>query len=249
MELYDGLIHQTYNLTEAFPSVKYSYSEVKCWPEEKDFSLILQRDTALETGLGNRTAANYTCVTTNADLFDRDEIIICGPDIKQLTTENCYTRIAIVVVKKNADTESDTNKLHHMIQDIDFIKYHVFPKGFMIRTSGQSSREQVRISKKAMESGISFEQIGNTFIRHFKENPNVLKVQMIFVTAEGMDYKKLEAAAKSANDIKNSLSELAKGMPIECSSCGIREICNEVEGLRELHFGKSGEKKSRPIKI
>ena len=43
-------------------------------------------------------------------------------------------------------------------------------------------------------------------------------------------------------EIRNSLSKIQKGLPTECSICDIREICNEVEGLRELHFGKREKK-------
>lgn len=75
-------------------------------------------------------------------------------------------------------------------------------------------------------------------ISHYKENPNVLAVRIRFITLDDFAYDKLSEEAKIAVEIRNSLSKIQKGLPTECSVCEIREICNEVEGLRELHFGK-----------
>ena len=61
---------------------------------------------------------------------------------------------------------------------------------------------------------------------------------MIFVTDPGADFA---AARKSAKDVKNitmSLSQILKGMPTDCGSCNLKPICDEVEGMKELHFGR-----------
>lgn len=139
----------------------------------------------------------------------------------------------------NSDSASEnTSAAYKLVQDMDFVKYHFFPKGFMLRTSGQSGREQVRVSKDALRDGISFERIGNALLSHYKKDARVLAVRVTFITAPEADYTELQREARLAADIRNSLSELQKGLPTECGSCSIREICNEVEGLRELHFGK-----------
>jgi len=121
---------------------------------------------------------------------------------------------------------------------MDFIKYHVFPRGYMIRTSSESSREQVRVSKDAIRKGISFERVGADFIRQYKKNPNILNVRVIFLTAPNADYEGAKKLAKSAKDITMSLTRILEGMPTDCGSCQLKPICDEVEGLKELHFGK-----------
>ena len=32
-----------------------------------------------------------------------------------------------------------------------------------------------------------------------------------------------------------------KDVNMDCGSCGLQEICDEIEGLREMHFGMSEE--------
>ncbi|MBE5863077.1 MAG: hypothetical protein E7295_09540 [Lachnospiraceae bacterium] len=192
----------------------------------------------------------------------KDQIVVYGPDLQELQGNVSYARICEILVRgqeekegleeslKSADIkreadlerEADSGRTLKLLQDLDFVKFHVYGKGFMMRTSGQSAREPVRVSKKALQDGISFERMGNTFISHYKKNPNVLAVRVSFITAEGFDYAKLSEEGRIAVEIRNSLSKIQKGLPTECSVCDIREICNEVEGLRELHFGKQEKK-------
>ena len=137
-----------------------------------------------------------------------------------------------------SDDVEDTEQAFRAIQDMDFVKYRVFPKGYMIRTSSESNREQVRISRQALQQGISFERVGDDFIRQYKQNSNILAVKMIFITASDADYAQLVKQGKNVHDITMSLSKILEGMPTDCGSCNLKAICDEVEGMKELHFGK-----------
>ena len=186
----------------------------------------------------------------------KDQILVYGPDLQEIQGDVSYARICEVLVRDSKEKEkieqsmdsadlereSDSGRTLKLLQDLDFVKFHVYGKGFMMRTSGQSAREPVRVSKKALQDGITFERMGNTFISHYKKNPNVLAVRVSFITAGAFDYAKLSEEGRIAVEIRNSLSKIQKGLPTECSICDIREICNEVEGLRELHFGKQEKK-------
>lgn len=39
-------------------------------------------------------------------------------------------------------------------------------------------------------------------------------------------------------DITMTLSKILEGMPTDCGACNLKPICDEVEGMKELHFGK-----------
>lgn len=108
----------------------------------------------------------------------------------------------------------------------------------MIRSSSDSFREQVRVSKAAVKKGITFERVGNSYIKEYKKDPNVLAVRLIFTTVDDADYAEMKKDAKKVRDITRTLSKILEGMSTDCSSCSLKEICDEVEGLKELHFGK-----------
>ena len=169
----------------------------------------------------------------------QDEILVYGSDLSQLKGDSSYARIALLRVGDiESDDEEDTEQAFRAIQDMDFVKYHVFPRGYMIRTSSESSREQVRISRDALKSGMSFRRIGADFIRQYKRNPHILAVKLLFITAPDANYDGLAKSAKTVKDITMSLTKILEGMPTDCGSCNLKAICDEVEGMRELHFGK-----------
>lgn len=239
MKLFNTIIRTVPEHLGASQPSRYPYDPSNVWPETKDFELVMLRDAAFELGGGGKSSVSFTCVTTDPALVPRDEILVYGGDLGHLRENTAYARIALIQVGDiESDDEDDTEEAFRAIQSIDFVKYHVFPRGYMMRTSSESHREQVRISKEAVRQGISFRTVGNTFIRRYKSDPNVLAVKLIFVTAQDADFKALQADAKAAKDITLTLSKILEGMPTDCGSCNLKPICDEVEGMKELHFGK-----------
>lgn len=239
MELYNSIIRKVEELAGSSTPRRCPYDPQGAWEDTGSFELVMLRDAAYELGGSSKPAVNFTCVTTSAQLVEQDEILVFGPDLTELRGDSAYARIALLRVGDiESDDEDDTEQAFRAIQDMDFVKYHVFPKGYMIRTSSESNREQVRLSSAALKKGISFRAVGNDFIRQYKQNPNILAVKLIFITAPDADYAALEQEAKTVRNITMSLSKILEGMPTDCGSCNLKPICDEVEGMRELHFGK-----------
>jgi CO dehydrogenase/acetyl-CoA synthase beta subunit len=109
--------------------------------------------------------------------------------------------------------------------------------------SPESYREQVRVSKQAVKRGINFRAIGNSYIAKYKENSNVLNVKVIFITDPKVNFDALRVSAKMADDITSTLTHILEGLPTDCSVCQLKEVCDEVEGMKELHFGKAARDK------
>lgn len=239
MELYNPIIRGVEELVGSSTPQKYPYDPADAWEDTGAFELVMLRDAAFELGGSGKSAVNFTCVTTSPELVPQDEILVYGSDLSQLKGDSSYARIALLRVGDiESDDEEDTEQAFRAIQDMDFVKYHVFPRGYMIRTSSESSREQVRISRDALKSGMSFRRIGADFIRQYKRNPHILAVKLLFITAPDANYDELAKSAKTVKDITMSLTKILEGMPTDCGSCNLKAICDEVEGMRELHFGK-----------
>ncbi len=243
MDLYNSIIKQTGALAGASAPKKFRYDPAKAWHDTGVSELVMMRDAAFELGENNQPAVNYSCVTTDPGLVCEDEIVVIGPDLQEMKSGTPFARIALILVDelKTGEDEEDTEPVFRAIQAIDFVKYHVFPEGYMVRTSSENFREQVRISKDAIRRGISFERVGCDYIKQFKTTPNVKAVQLIFVTAPDADYKTMAANAKNVHDITMTLSKILEGMPTDCNHCNLKPICDEVEGLKDLHFGKKAK--------
>ena len=166
MELYNPIIREVEALAGASTPKRYAYDPAEAWEDTGAFELVMLRDASFELGGSGKSAVNFTCVTSSAELVPGDEIVVCGPDLDELNGDSHYARIALLRVGDiESDDEDDTEQAFRAIQDMDFVKYHVFPKGYMIRTSSESSREQVRISREAVQKGMTFRRIGADFIR------------------------------------------------------------------------------------
>lgn len=152
MELYNTIIRGVEELAGSSAPRRFAYDPADAWKDTGAFELVMLRDAAFELGGGDKPAVNFTCVTTSPALVPQDEILVCGPDLGELQGDCAYARIALLRVGDiESDDEEDTEQAFRAIQDMDFVKYHVFPKGYMIRTSSESSREQVRISREALQ--------------------------------------------------------------------------------------------------
>ncbi len=234
MELYNALIENTKEiLSKAKPKV-WDHKPAKAWPDLGAAELVLQSDAAYELGALGLGSANYICTTTSSELVNKDQIMLYGPDLRSIKKDVPFARIVLLRV---GVLEGEDEEVYRALKDIEFCKYHVYPEGYMVRMSPESHREQIRVSKKALKKGINFEAVGNRYIEAYKKDPNVLNVTVIFVTDPSLDFKAITDNAKKADAITGTLTHIMEGLPTDCSVCQLKDICDEVEGMKELHFG------------
>ena len=238
MELYNALITKTEELLAAGSPKVWAYSPANCWTDHGSSELVLQSDSAYELGAMGLGSANYICPTSSASFVDKDEVLLYGPDLKEIKANTVFARIVFIRV---GVMDGDDEEIYRALKDIEFCKYHVYPDGYMVRMSPESYREQVRVSKEAIKRGISFRAVGSSYIVKYKENPDVLNVKVMFITDPSFDFNALKASAKMADDITSTLTHILEGLPTDCSVCQLKDVCDEVEGMKELHFGKAAK--------
>ena len=238
MELFNGLIKETLGLLEKGSPRTWEYRPGDEWRDLGQSELVLQKDAAFELGASGRGSANYVLFTSNSDFVSSDRVLLYGPDLKDIRGDVDFARIVLLRVGVLSD---DDEQVFRILKDIEFAKYHVYPEGYMVRMSPENYREQVRVSKQALKKGISFRSIGASYIKAYKKDPNVLNATVIFSTLPGLDYKTMKDYAKKSSDITNTLTHILEGLPTDCSVCALKDICDEVEGMKELHFGVGAE--------
>lgn len=212
----------------------WEYRPGDAWKDIGSSELVLQKDAAYELGAMGKGSANYVLFTSSPELVDKDQILLYGADLGEIKGEVDFARIVLLRVGL---IDGDDEAVYRTLKDIEFAKYHVYPEGYMVRMSPESYREQVRVSKQALKKGISFKNIGANYITAYKKDPNVLNATVIFVTAPDYDYGAMKKLAKKANDVTGTLTHILEGLPTDCSVCALKDICDEVEGMKELHFG------------
>lgn len=243
MNVFDRVIEDTVELLSPYTPRRWAYSAETAWKEANANELVLQCDAAFELGGGRLPALTYSCASSSPSLIGGDEVLLYGADLGEIQGDVPFARIVMLKIADAAASAAPAlippaaeDPRYKAIKDIEFVKYKVFPKGYMMRAGAFDLREQVRVAKKAVAEGIAFSSVGCSYIRKYKENPLVEAVRVVFLTEELAVFKNLTAAARKTADITAAMSHVLKSLSTDCHSCNMKPICDEVEGLRELHF-------------
>ncbi len=230
MDFFNSLIADVSSLTDGLDKKSFDYNKNIAWSDIGYNEVILQRDTAFELdGVG------FNLVTSEPV---NDEIVVIGDDIPKIKGNRTFARVCVIELEETQDQQ----KTYNLIRKVEYTKYHVFPEGYMIRTSSRSHKEAVRVSEKAVKNGIDFEKVGNLLINKYKENSAVKGVKVIFITDTSADFKRFEEIARKNNDITETLNHVMNSVNFDCDTCKLKPICDEVEGMKELHFSTATKK-------
>ena len=237
MELYNEIISRLRSLLPEEPSERSPFYESGCAPDGEKDSILFRSETAFELGGGGKGSAEAVVFSDSIDL--KNETLLFGPDLKDIRSDHPFGHFTVVKLKKD---EEEINS--EMLKEIGFTVFRLYPEGYHIRISPSSSREQVRVAKSVLEGDkpLSFINVGNSLIREFLRNDEVECVKTVFVTDPGVDFKALSLLAGKAKRITDAVQSTLQLDELDCASCKMKPICDEIDGLRELHFKKEGNK-------
>ena len=84
MELFNSLIRETNALLDKGSPKAWDYSPDDTWKDIGSSELVLQKDAAFELGASGRGSANYVLFTSSPELVNRDQVLLYGPDLKEI---------------------------------------------------------------------------------------------------------------------------------------------------------------------
>lgn len=240
MKLYDEVIKQIEEQLKERPVKQLNILDLKRqWPEADNGNVILRSEMAYELGGKDKAALSTLLMTTNKALANEDQILLYGPDLNEINQDSAYARITIVRVKDKSLGEG--NRLYNEIRKIEYVKYQINPEGYMTRISASNKSEPVRVGKEALKEGLNFAAVGEIMLRAYHQNPNIEAVKLIFITESDFAYEQLEKVILKGEQITLSIDHILKNLVMDCNTCHIKKICDEVEGMKALHFGSIHE--------
>lgn len=221
-------------LKQAFDgaSVKtYAYDENKVLPTFEHSELILLKDCAFELGGSDLPCACATVVTDTLPL--KNQTIVVGKELKDIKKDCSYAKIVILNLKYSPEGEQE---IFDLIKSLEYAKYKENVSGFMMRASALKHREQVRVSKTAIKNGLTFEKLGDTTIANYLSKDVVSAVTVIFVADSDVDFDKVSDFANRTAKILDAFNHILDNVLVDCAHCNLKQICDEVEGMREMHI-------------
>ena len=226
MKLYNNLIDE----------IRSNLIESVILPESKNTlnvsnknSVIFLSDTAFELGGSQKPCISSLAVSS--DMPFSNSVFLKGNDLNEIKSDSPFGKFVFIQIEDFEDEQNTFNK----IKELEALRYHLSIDGFMTRASALNMREQVRISKKAIKSGVTFSDYGNALLKEYLKFPHVKSAEIYFVT-EDYDFKKLNEVANKINQTTSALNHIFDNVMFDCSTCNLKEICDEVDGLKELHL-------------
>jgi len=226
MRLYNNLINE----------IKSSLNDSVILPKSKNMlnvsdknSVIFLSDTAFELG-----GSQKPCVSTlavSSDMTFSNSVILQGNDLNEIMSDSPFGKFVFIEVEDFPDEQDTFNK----IKELEALRYHLSVDGFMTRASALNMREQIRVSKNAIKSGVTFSDYGNALLKEYLKFPYVKSAELYFVT-DFNDFEKLNSVAKKISQTTSALNHIFDNVMFDCSTCNLKEICDEVDGLKELHL-------------
>lgn len=230
MKLYDSTIKKSLELAG---SQLTPLSQTSLWKNLDEKVFIFPGDSAVELGASDKDSSYLIAYTTDENLVNKDEILLRGKDIKDLKGDEPFARIAILLIDDSK--HQDEQKIYRFLRDIEYKRYKVNPDGYMIRVNTNQLREGARVSKAAVKKGISFADVGKILQDAYKQDENVKAVKQIFITDPGFDFETFAGVAKLNEGITVTLDHILKNLKMDCNTCSFKDICDTIEGMRDIH--------------
>ena len=192
-------------------------------------SVIFLSDTAFELGGNNKPCVSSLAVSSDTDFSN--SLHLLGNDLNEIKSDSPFAKLVFIQVEDFENEQETFNK----IKELEALRYHLNVEGFMTRASALNMREQIRVSKKAIKSGITFADYGQTLLNEYLKFDYVKSAEIYFVT-DFDDFEKLNSVAKKISQTTSALNHIFDNVMFDCSTCNLKEICDEVDGLKELHL-------------
>lgn len=237
MKIYNNFIKDCFQMLESYKGTLIdTLAGQDRWTDVGNYNFIFQNDMAYELGGDEMPAVSGIGFTSDKELVGEDEIWLYGEDLKDIKENTPYARLTFIRVEEGSLGADD--KAYSAINKIEHTRYKINPKGYMMRISVINSREPVRVGKNELKEGLNFAKVGRLFLNGYHSDKRVKAVKIIFITLKNFPYEDLMVQVKKSDGITKALDHIYRNIKMDCSACNLKDICNEVDELREMHFNQ-----------
>lgn len=213
-----------------------------CWPLASRNAFIMERDTAVELGGYPKESVNLI-LSSSAGLSKQrvfTQILDFAHAMRDETgqsacmdwaeTHQSFGKIIFLQTEELTD-----DKVYDFQQAVQLADLRLYLEHVMSRTSSRQYQMNLRIGRKAAEAGLGLDAMARTMRQHFLQIPGVKDAAVILLAGDSLLYKQLLPIAEKVKEVTAALNTMFEGIDMDCGSCSLNEICDEVEGLREMH--------------
>lgn len=231
MELYQKSIDDVLSLTSSFEMKELPLDS--SWKESESKVFLFSEDCKIHLGDSSLPSSYFYGYTSQSNALGKDSIVLIGNDLKNLKRDVPFSHIYLFEIDNESDVKDQ--EYYRIFRNIEYRRYKVNPEGYMLKVNTNLLREGAYVSDEAIKSGLSFKDIGMSFLKQFKKEAHVRYVRQIFITDPDFPHNKLLELSKESERITVALDHIMKKLKMDCRTCSFRDICDEIEGMRAIH--------------
>jgi len=200
------------------------------WPAGGPRNIVLKEDLGLELGSPEMESVSCLLWTEQLELVENGRITLVGPDFPESRGKSLPLGKVVLagVTGFHEDNAYDRHK------DLDYLRYSLDLKGFMLRAVSQFMREWCRISTRALLDGFNARILGSALMELFAAQPYVKSVEVLYITSSTADVLKLREITGPAEKIIGAMNKMAEEMDFECDTCDYQSVCDEASELKAM---------------
>jgi hypothetical protein len=233
MGLFDTAFSELKQLLGEIPgSAKRQYRaqpSAHTWPGAGGGDLVLASDVGVELGNPRDESVSLVVWTRDREQIDDGRITLVGPDLPEGRGMSLPFGKIMLVAGDGLDETDGLSKY----RELEGLRFEIDLKGYMIRAASPYQKEWVRVSRAALDGGLTFSIVGDALLRQFKRKEYISVAEVLFVTS-GEYVQKLKPVAAGVGRIIGALGKMADEMSLDCDSCEYVDVCDEVDALRQM---------------
>jgi len=227
--------------TEVIPRVRAFVSRAsggRSWPAHREPSwpagggrnIVLKDDLGLELGSPERESLSCLLWTHDLSAIEDGRVTLVGPDFPESSGMSLpFGRVVLAGVEGfTADNAYDRHK------DLDFLRYGIDLKGFMLRSASQYRREWCRVGTAALKDGFSARHLGSALMGLLRTKPYLKAVEVIYLTSSPADVIELREITSPAERIIGAMNKMASEMDFDCETCDYQPVCDDASALKAM---------------
>jgi len=212
-------------LDEAVLSAAFGYRG----SEGRTPQIVLEADTACELG-HPLTPSRSMVLVTFRHLAHHGRVSVVGPDLKDLQGKERRPLAQVVMLTCRPGRPPDPFDL----EAAQFLTNRL--PGYMVRSV--PGRLWVRVSRGALDRGLSFHVLGSALIAAYRGMEGVEAVEVLFVTASREAVEDLARVGVEADILAGRHGKLfpagdggVECRELDCETCEDREVCDSLRDI------------------
>ena len=229
--LFDTILRYQQKKNDSGLVKTYSYNEKISWPKTGNSHVIFEENTAIELGHPQTGSLAFMLWTESPGRVNDERITVIGPDLHEIK-ERQSPFGKIMLLRCHGFNEENTRDRY---TELDMLRHQLRLKDYMLRAISQDMIEWSRISRRGMKAGFSFQVLGTELIREYKKPDYVDEAEIIFITSGEDDLQEIKPVAEKTSRVIEAMNSIFDNLELDCAACSFQDICDEIDGLREMH--------------